>query len=356
MDQSISTNFLTLSRAISVISASMALSSNCQGRTISQSIIPNPTSSESAATVLWNSIFTTKALSNALAGAASDAMSSIILHPVDTIKIRTQADKRITPMIAIKEMADEIAETGNPLAPWRGVESKLYVSPQQKLQYFYTYSTLITLFKVFWSNGRMPNTLEDIVLGYLSALQGIITTLPLSATMTKQVMDGKKAKPFWTLFLELWKEHGFFAFYNTWVSSAILCINPAITFVIYEQIKRIRLVALKASPNDALSAFEAFALGAVAKAIATVVTFPLIRSQTMQRTWETSHPGEKEPPSFLEIFPRIVKEEGFKGLFTGLETQIFKAVINSALMLMIKERIEGSVHKLILGADDGKKH
>lgn len=309
----------------------------------------NANKDENIYTVLWNSIFTSKALSNALAGATSDAISSIILHPVDTIKIRTQADKKVTPIIAIKEMIDEIIESKNPLSPWRGVESKLYVSPQQKLQYFYTYSTLITLFKVLWSNGRMPNTLEDIIIGYFSALQGTITTLPLSATMTKQVMDGKSAKPFWALFFELWNEHGFLSFYNTWVSSAILCINPAITFVIYEQIKRIRLTALNLPLNASISSFEAFILGAIAKAIATIVTFPLIRSQTLQRTWETSHPGEKQAPGFLEIFPRIIKEEGFKGLYTGLETQIFKAVINSALMLMIKETIEGSVHKIILG-------
>ena len=260
--------------------------------------------------------------------------------------VGTQADKNVTVWIALKEMVNEVVETRNPFAPWKGVDGKLYTSPQQKLQYFYCYSTLMALFQRYVK--RKPTTFEDLVLGYFSALQGTITTLPLAVTLTRQVVENNQ--PFWSVFFSLWKKDGFMAFYRTWASSALLCINPAITFVMFEQIKRIRLEALKLPADYQLTAWEAFVVGALSKAAATVITFPLIRTQTMQRTWDKTHPGETSP-SFLEVFPRVVKDEGLRGLYTGINTQIFKAVLNAALMLAIKEQIEGrvklAVHKYL---------
>ena len=53
-----------------------------------------------------------------------------------------------------------------------------------------------------------------------------------------------------------------------------LCINPAIEFLAFERLKQ---QALRTTGKKYLSLAEGFALGAVAKAIATVLTFPLIR-------------------------------------------------------------------------------
>jgi hypothetical protein len=41
-----------------------------------------------------------------------------------------------------------------------------------------------------------------------------------------------------------------------------------------------------------------------------------------------------------KIVKNIVSNEGFKGLFKGIEPKLFQTVLNSALLLMLFERIK----------------
>lgn len=46
--------------------------------------------------------------------------------------------------------------------------------------------------------------------------------------------------------------------------------------------------------------------------------------------------------NMLEAFQQIGQEEGVRGYFKGLHAQIVKTVLSAALMLMIKEKVNGS--------------
>ena len=56
------------------------------------------------------------------------------------------------------------------------------------------------------------------------------------------------------------------------VASLILVSNPAIKFTVYEYLKRFLLVKRSASQ---LSPYQAFLVGALASAAATVITYPV---------------------------------------------------------------------------------
>ena len=43
--------------------------------------------------------------------------------------------------------------------------------------------------------------------------------------------------------------------------------------------------------------------------------------------------------SALHVMQRIVEDEGVSGLFKGLQSQLFRTVLASALMLTVKERV-----------------
>ena len=57
------------------------------------------------------------------------------------------------------------------------------------------------------------------------------------------------------------------------VASLILVSNPAIKFTVYEYLKRFLLV--KRSSASQLSPYQAFLVGALASAAATVITYPV---------------------------------------------------------------------------------
>jgi adenine nucleotide transporter 17 len=56
-------------------------------------------------------------------------------------------------------------------------------------------------------------------------------------------------------------------------ASLILCVNPAITYGMFERLKRLLLDRkLAARPKATLTSLEAFLVGALSKTLATIVT------------------------------------------------------------------------------------
>lgn len=75
-------------------------------------------------------------------------------------------------------------------------------------------------------------------------------------------------------------------FYRGLGAYVVLCLRPAIQYAVFEQLKALVLLKRKktqvAGANKAvLSALEAFALGAVARAVATFVVYPYIKAKVM---------------------------------------------------------------------------
>lgn len=63
---------------------------------------------------------------------------------------------------------------------------------------------------------------------------------------------------------------------------------------------------------------------------------------------ETKKPKQKSRKTVPGVIYAISKSEGLFGFFKGLEAQILKTVLSSALLLMIKEKISATTWVLIL--------
>jgi hypothetical protein len=92
------------------------------------------------------------------------------------------------------------------------------------------------------------------------------------------------------------QQEGVTSLWNGTIPSLILVSNPAIQFMTYEAIKR-RLHAM--CDKQHLSGLAYFFVGAVAKAVATVLTYPLQLVQTKLRV-RNQHPcvGVNSGPSY----------------------------------------------------------
>ena len=77
---------------------------------------------------------------------------------------------------------------------------------------------------------------------------------------------------------------------------------------------------------------DVFVLGAASKAIATFVTYPLVRAKVLAK-------GDKFAGVPLpEILLRVADAEGSVGLYKGLSAQLLKTVLASAFTLTVKEK------------------
>jgi len=111
----------------------------------------------------------------------------------------------------------------------------------------------------------------------------------------------------------------------------------------YESVKR----RLRLKYGDVeFSSLVYFMVGAIAKTVATVMTYPLQIVQTKLRHGHKME-GLKKNASTMEIIRAILDKHGINGLFKGLESKILQTVLTSALMFTIYEKIVSFIFKLM---------
>jgi len=151
----------------------------------------------------------------------------------------------------------------------------------------------------------------------------------------------------------------------------LLCCNPAITYTIFDVVKG-RLLQRKKQGGDVvgstqrqqrLNMTQAFLLGLVAKFVSTVATYPLILAKvklmTTTMTASKDDPSNNAPLSSSSLLGWLRDEYRrhgvVRGLYRGCGWQLLHTVLKSALLLMLRERIEGTTRRWLLqpAAADG---
>ncbi|THU66016.1 hypothetical protein C4D60_Mb05t09770 [Musa balbisiana] len=249
-----------------------------------------------------------ESLTEATSGAVGSLVSTTVFYPLDTCKTKYQAEVRSHGQRKYRNLSDVL---------WEAIS---------KRQFFSLYQGLGT-----------------------KNLQSFISQFPLdTASSRMQTSAFGKSKGLWeTLSEGYWSEA-----YDGLGISLLLTANPAIQYTVFDQLKHKLLrnqsskvvPASKESSPATLSAFSAFLLGAISKSVATVLTYPAIRCKVMIQSADTEDKSNMDNQSkphktMVGALSSIWNKEGIPGFFKGLEAQIVKTVLSSALLLMIKEKI-----------------
>jgi adenine nucleotide transporter 17 len=214
-----------------------------------------------------------------------------------------------------------------------------------------------------------------------SSLAGIINVLltnPLWVANLRIVTSGnnnqdtetaKSNNNLWQEIKHVVQTEGWAHLWNGTPASLLLVSNPVIQFFAYEQLKNQLLLSLRArhatKNSVALKPLEAFVLGALAKAISTILTYPLQLTQTVLRvqkqelvkrsesvtsddatptTSTTSGQKPKYPHTThyrttLDCLLKIYKNKGLEGWFAGMRTKLLQTVLTAALTFLTYEQI-----------------
>ncbi|ONK63689.1 uncharacterized protein A4U43_C07F17870 [Asparagus officinalis] len=299
-----------------------------------------------------SSLVNLESLAEAASGAAGALVSTTVLYPLDTCKTKYQAEVRSSDRQKYRNISDvlwEAISTRQVLSLYQGLGTKNLQSFISQFIYFYGYSYFKRLY-LKKSGVKSIGTKANLVLAAAAGACTSIIIQPLdTASSRMQTSAFGKSKGLWeTLSEGSWTE----AFDGLGIS-LLLTSNPAIQYTVFDQLKQ-RLLNRQNNSNElgskgssvALSAFSAFALGAVSKSVATVLTYPAIRCKVMiqaadhdEESKESKNAKPKPPKTVLGAVSAIWGKEGIPGFFKGLQAQILKTVLSSALLLMIKEKI-----------------
>ena len=258
---------------------------------------------------------TWRAMAASLASAASASCGAtcacLLLHPLDVAKTKRQAG--------------HVDEPNTTRRWWKGAASKATHAACAQFVFFYAYAWAKSASKEGWSG-------KDAACAWTAAMATVCTTHQLDTWATRKQVQGQADEEGKD---EERKENG-------WTAAMVLTVNPVVQYVAYEAMRR-KVMAWKTKRRGkeaVLGTQAAFVVGAASKCIATITTYPLARAKVLQQV-------KKAHGNMFQVLVDVYRKEGMAGWYRGLKEQLYKTVLQAAVMMAIKERMDQMQHNLI---------
>jgi adenine nucleotide transporter 17 len=219
---------------------------------------------------------------------------------------------------------------------YAGLESALFGISVTNFVYYYCTLLLSSLAVVPWTDrpdagyewtragferaavraGRASKkltTVESMLAGALAGSATVLITNPIWVVNTRITARkneaADEARPAGTIgtIRALLRDEGVAALFAGVLPALVLVINPILQYSIFEQLKNGLEKRRRVTPRDA------FCLGAVGKLLATSLTYPYITVKSRQHVARRGGPAD----NMIEAVRRIVREEGWAGLYKG---------------------------------------
>ncbi|XP_043496627.1 peroxisomal membrane protein PMP34 isoform X2 [Polistes fuscatus] len=257
------------------------------------------------------SIFTYDTLVHALSGAAGSVIAMATFFPLDTVRSRLQLEENREAKNTLT-MIRELTLKEGPHTLYRGMVPVLQSLCASNFVYFYTFHGLKML-----RSRRNQTAGNDLLVASIAGVINVLTTTPLWVVNTRLKMKGinsvneKNNNDYNTLYdglLHIWKYEGIEKLWAAWVF---------------------------------------FAIGAIAKTVATTLTYPLQLIQTKLRHGY-KYPDLPPNAGTIQILFYILKKQGLFGLYKGMEAKLLQTVLTAALMFLTYEKISRFVFRILL--------
>lgn len=158
----------------------------------------------------------------------------------------------------------------------------------------------------------------------------------------------------WDGLVKVYQEEGLSALWSGSTASLLLVSNPTLQFVAYDKLK----LFLNKKEKE-FTSLEHFVLGALAKAFATLVTYPIQVAQSVMRTKggkgkhgavvdeKKSTEEEVKYKNTLDCLIKLFQKEGIFGWFKGLDVKMIQTVLTAAFHFVAYEKIVHLIFSMI---------
>ncbi|KAF2023726.1 mitochondrial carrier [Setomelanomma holmii] len=291
-------------------------------------------------------------VAHALAGAGGGLLSMALTYPLITLSTRAQVESKRAQSSTLNA-ARRIIKREGIAGLYAGLDSALFGISVTNFVYYYCMTTLSDWYE--WTRswfekaaikaGRASmklTTVESMLAGALAGSATVLITNPIWVVNTRmtarksesdeQLLPGAKpAKAPSTLgtLLALIRDEGPARLFAGVMPALVLVINPILQYTVFEQMKQFLEKKRRVTPKDA------FYLGALGKLLATSITYPYITVKSRMHVAGRDGPRE----DMLTTFRRIIREEGYTGLYGGIGPKVTQSVITAAFLFAFKDAL-----------------
>nr|XP_022917122.1 mitochondrial carrier protein Rim2 isoform X1 [Onthophagus taurus] len=228
-----------------------------------------------------------------------------------------------------------IVKYEGPMALFKGLGPNLIGVAPSRAVYFCTYSQM----KVFLNSitthqdTAMVHILSAMCAGFTSST----LTNPIWFVKTRLQLDVNKQNQMTAMecVRRIYAQSGLLGFYKGITASYMGISETIVHFVIYEAIKQEMMAhrSRQTDDRDASDFLEFMLAGAVSKTVASCVAYPHEVARTRLR-----EEGSKYR-KFWQTLGLVFKEEGIRGVYRGLTTQLVRQIPNTAIMMATYEAV-----------------
>lgn len=284
----------------------------------------------------------TQAFGHALAGACAGAFALLCIYPFDTYKTRRQINDT--------KFLDIIRQEGL-LSMYVGVGVGMVSYSMNQFVFYYVYSWIKGTYSRLTGKHITSNIKLSLLTGFIAGCVTQLCTLPLNTLHTRlQAPRETKVPTTWEMIQIMYNENGLTGFWAGLQSALVLSVNPSITFLLFEQMKR------KLESMVKLNTMHIFCLGALAKVGATIITFPLVLAKTrLQSVTQRDRELGRAYKGLLDFIMQTWKREGVLGLFKGMQAKCLQVALTAAVSFAAKDRATYYSFALLLAAGVSRK-
>lgn len=286
--------------------------------------------------------------SRAAAGATGAVLANALVYPLDIVKTRLQVQIRsnkagtastadVPVYNSTWDAISRILTDDGIKGLYAGINGSLIGVASTNFAYFYWYTVARSLYVKSGKGAAPPSIVTELALGAAAGALAQLFTIPVAVVTTRQqTARADERKSLLATAREVVEgPDGVSGLWRGLKASLVLVVNPAITYGAYE---RLRIMFFKDKVN--LKPWEAFMLGALSKALATIATQPLIVAKVGLQSRPPPARNGQPFRSFVEVMQFIIEHEGPMALFKGIGPQIFKGFLVQGILMMTKERVE----------------
>ncbi|CAD6234089.1 GSCOCG00007541001-RA-CDS [Cotesia congregata] len=288
-----------------------------------------------------------------VAGISGGVVSTLMLHPLDLIKIRFAVNDGLTKTApqytGLRNALTEIVKSDGVRGLYRGVTPNVLGSGSSWGLYFFFYNNI----KTWLQKGNSKKPLGPSLQMLAAAEAGILTLLitnPIWVVKTRlclqystdvQLAESKRYSGMMDALRKIYRTEGIRGLYKGFVPGVFGVSHGAIQFMTYEEMKNKYNIYRNMPIDSKLGNMEYIVFAAISKFIAAATTYPY---QVVRARLQDHHHDYR---GTWDCVQQTWRSERIRGFYKGLSPYLVHVTPNICLVLIIYENFAGSTYNLL---------
>mmetsp|Transcript_70252 Transcript_70252/g.139160 ORF Transcript_70252/g.139160 Transcript_70252/m.139160 type:complete len:533 (-) Transcript_70252:97-1695(-) len=271
-----------------------------------------------------------KVVKEVRSGIVSSVVAEAALFPLDAVKLQQQIHGG-----NVLHVAQSIVQQKGLGGLYQGLIGRLIQTVTSNVGFFIWQTVFRQL--AFHRDGKLQEnvgTIASLVVNMLAQQFNRLLTTPVDVVATVNQAD-PNSPGFFLTFLRLANTGGMAALWRGLGVTLLLALNPALMFTL---VGKLSSLVLTLRDGGELAASDMFWISGASKAVATLLTYPLIRAKAVIQ----ASGGSK---GWISTMVQMAKQEGITGLYNGVWIMSYKTVLFNSIMMALKHKLANLLTK-----------